>query len=137
MGTQLRDAPSKKGGTVPQFSAHVCCRQTVSRCHLVPYGGRPQPRPHSVRLGPSSPSPHEGGTSMTAHNFRPMSVDSNWLYGSRCHLGLGVMPPPRRHCVRWGPSSPLKGHNIRTIFGPCLVWPNGRPSQLLLSTCYL
>ena len=22
------------------------------------------------------------------------------------------------------------------IFGPCLLWPNGRPSQLLLSTCY-
>jgi len=21
------------------------------------------------------------------------------------------------------------------IFGPCLLWPNGRPSQLLLSTC--
>ena len=23
------------------------------------------------------------------------------------------------------------------IFGPCLLWPNGRPSQLLLSTCYI
>jgi len=22
------------------------------------------------------------------------------------------------------------------IFGPCLLWPNGCPSQLLLSTCY-
>ena len=23
------------------------------------------------------------------------------------------------------------------IFGSCLLWPNGRPSQLLLSTCLL
>ena len=23
------------------------------------------------------------------------------------------------------------------IFGPCLLWPNGRPSQLLLSTCWV
>jgi len=23
------------------------------------------------------------------------------------------------------------------FFGPCLLWPNGRPSQLLLSTCLL
>jgi len=23
------------------------------------------------------------------------------------------------------------------IFGPCLLWPNGRPSQLLLSSCYI
>jgi len=29
---------------------------------------------------------------------------------------------------------PKKRHNI-PIFGPCLLWPNGRPSQLLLSTC--
>ena len=28
-----------------------------------------------------------------------------------------------------------KGHNS-PIFGPCLLWPNDRPSQLLLSTCF-
>jgi len=22
------------------------------------------------------------------------------------------------------------------VFGSCLLWPNGRPSQLLLSSCY-
>ena len=39
-----------------------------------------------------------------APNFRPMSVVATW-YGGR--------PQPRRHCVRWGPSSPLpeKGHS--------------------------
>jgi len=34
------------------------------------YGGRPRPRPHCVRCGPSF-SPKSGGT---ARNFRPMSV---------------------------------------------------------------
>ena len=31
------------------------------------------------------------------------------------------------------PPSP-KGAQPR-VFGPCLLWPNGRPSQLLLSSC--
>ena len=33
-----------------------------------------------------------------------------------------------------GTQLPKKGHSP-PIFGPCLLWPNGRPSQLLLSTC--
>ena len=28
------------------------------------------------------------------------------------------------------------GHSCSLLFGRCLLWPNGRPSQLLLSTCY-
>ena len=58
---------------------------------------------------------------------------------------------PRPHCVRWGPSSLHgKGHSspplskftgtafacVHIIRAPCLLWPSGRPSQLLLSTCY-
>jgi len=35
------------------------------------------------------------------------------------------------------PNPPLKKGNSPPIFGPCLLWPNGRPPQLLLSTCYL
>ena len=31
---------------------------------------------------------------------------------------------------------PIRGTTPK-IFGPCLLWPNGRPSQLLLSTCPL
>jgi len=31
---------------------------------------------------------------------------------------------------------PIRG-TAPKIFGPCLLWPNGRPSQLLLSTCPL
>ena len=97
-----------------------------------------------------------------------MDGDSTW-YGGR--------PRPKRHCVRWGPSSrPLKGHspkfsaNVRCgqtpgwtkkplgmevglgpgdfvfdgdraqkrhsphpIFGPCLLWPNGWIDQDAIS----
>ena len=44
-----------------------------------------------------------------------LDQDATW-YGGR-HL-------PRTHCVRWGPSSPIKMAQSQ-IFGPCLSWPNG------------
>jgi len=53
-----------------------------------------------------------------------MDQDTTW-YGGR--------PRPRRRCLRWGPSSPHgKGHSSSPLFGLCLLWPNGRPSQQLL-----
>jgi len=30
-----------------------------------------------------------------------------------------------------------KGHNSAPFLGPCLLWPNGRPFQQLLSSCFL
>ena len=36
---------------------------------------------------------------------------------------MGLAPPPQKK----GGTAP--------IFGLCLLWPNGRPSQLLLSSC--
>jgi len=32
------------------------------------------------------------------------------------------------------PAPPRKGERP-PVFGPCLLWPNGRPSELLLSSC--
>ena len=34
-----------------------------------------------------------------------------------------------------GDPAPSKMGTAPPLFGPCLLWPNGRPSQLLLSTC--
>jgi len=48
--------------------------------------------------------------------------------GMEVGLGLGYI------VVHGDPASPIGG--TAPIFGPCLLWPNGRPSQLLLSTCY-
>jgi len=57
-----------------------------------------------------------------------MDQDATW-YGCR--------PQSRRHFVRWGPSSRPKQGHIPPIIGPCLLWSTGRPSQLLLSTCFV
>jgi len=40
------------------------------------------------------------------------------------------------HIVSDGDPAPPKGAQP-PIFVPCLLWPNGRPSQLLLSSCFL
>jgi len=47
----------------------------------------------------------------------------------------GGRPRPRPHCVTWGPSCHLPKGAQPPIFGQCLLWPNARPSQLLLSSC--
>jgi len=52
-----------------------------------------------------------------------------WIKMPLCKLvGLGL-----GHIVRWGPSSIPQ--QLLPTFGPCLLWPNGRPSQQLLSSC--
>jgi len=49
-------------------------------------------------------------------------------------LGTEVYLGPRHIDLDGDPAqSPRKGHNP-PLFGQCLLWPNGRPSQLLLST---
>jgi len=50
----------------------------------------------------------------------------------------GVRPKSKRHCVRWGPSSPVPpiGAQQPPLFDTCLLWPKGRPSQQLLSSCW-
>ena len=49
---------------------------------------------------------------------RWMHQDATW-YGGR--------PRSRRYCARRWPNPPQK-KGTATIFGPCLLWPNGRPS---------
>jgi len=39
-------------------------------------------------------------------------------------LGMEEKHQPRRRCVRWGRSSPLKRAQP-PVFGSCLLWPNG------------
>jgi len=34
------------------------------------------------------------------------------------------------------PTPQRKGAQQPPLFFPCLLWPNGRPSQQLLSSCY-
>jgi len=48
--------------------------------------------------------------------------------GMEVGVGLGHI------VLHWDPAPPQKGAQPQ-IFGPCPLWPNGRASQLLLSTC--
>jgi len=90
------------------------------------------PRRHCVRWGPITPKRGDiSPPTFLAHVLWPncqMDHDATWYR---------IRPWPTSHCVTWGPSCPPeKGAQPPTqIFGPCLLWPNGRPSQLLLSTC--
>jgi len=49
-----------------------------------------------------------------------MDQDATWYGGRRS---------ARPHCVRWGPTSPPKGHSSPLLFCPCLLWPNGWMDQ--------
>jgi len=72
----------KKGGIAPQFSAYLYCGQK-SGCIKVPLGMEVGlSLSDCVRWGPS-PYPKRDGA---PPNFRPKSIVSKWLHGSRCHL---------------------------------------------------
>jgi len=51
-------------------------------------------------------------------------------------MEVGLGPGPGRIVLHGDPALPPKGEQPPN-FGPCLLWPNGRPSQLLLRTCYI
>ena len=109
-----RSSPQKGTAAPPKFSAHVCCGQTAGWIKMAldrevdlgpgdivldgnqapPKGNSPPPamfglcllwpdssRSHCVRRGSSSPK--KGHNTPT---FRPMSVVTKRLDGSRCHL---------------------------------------------------
>jgi len=61
-----------------------------------------------------------------SRQFWPMSAVAKRLDGSKCH-SVG------RYSLRWDPTPSPKGAQP-PIFDPCLLWSNGRQSQLLLST---
>ena len=72
----------QKGGTAPNFRPMSIAPKWLDGSTCPWYGGRPRPRPHCARWGPSCP-PRKGGT---APNFRPMFVVAKRLDGSRCQL---------------------------------------------------
>ena len=120
------------------------------------HAGRPRPMPHCFRWDPT-PLPHRG----TAPQF-PAHICCGKMAGwIKTPLGrdVGVDPSNIVLDVRWRPSSPkfsahvccvqmagwikmslgtkvgLGPHHIVLHGDPRLLWPNGHPSQLLLSTC--
>jgi len=69
--------------------------------------------PATPRKRAHPPHPIFGPCLLWPNNW--MDQDATW-YGGKL--------PPRRRCVRWGRSSPLKGTQP-PVFDSCLLWPNG------------
>ena len=123
--------PPKKSNTAHQILVHVCCSQTA--------GWIKMPLGTEVGLGPShtvlhgDPAPVWKGTHphFSAHVY--CGQMAGWIQDATWYEGR---PRPKPHCVTWGPSSPLEGHSPSPIFCPCPLCPDGRPPQLLLSTCW-
>jgi len=57
-----------------------------------------------------------------------MDQDATWQ-GGRPQPRIVLDGDPAAPSPEWGTAAPF--------FGPCLLWLNGRPSHLLLSTCLL
>ena len=55
------------------------------------------------------------------------------LDGSRCYFVQTTEVGLSRDHIVLAP--PWKGAQQPSLFGRCLLWPNGRPSQQLLSSC--
>jgi len=81
---------------------------------------------------PAPAPPQKGG-----HNSPQFSAHvcfgqtAGWIkmpLGTELGLGPGAI-------MLDGDPAPPKGHT--PILGPCLLWSNGRPSQLVLSTCLI
>ena len=122
------------------------------------HGGRPWPKRHNcarwrlssppqkrVQFGPSLLWPSwwmdqdatwYGGleVGLGPGHIVLMSVVAKQLDGSRCHLVRMYASAQATLCYMGTHLTLAKGTQP-PIFGRCLLWWNGRPSQLLLSTC--
>ena len=90
--------------------------------------------PNDIVLDGDPAHPHQKRG--TAPSFWPcllwpngwMDQDITWYGGS-----LGT-----RDVLHWDPAPDGKGHSAPPhVFGACLLWPYGRPSQQLLSSCFV
>ena len=92
--------------------------------------GRPRRRPHCVRWGRSSP-PRKGHSPQFWAHAR-CAQTAGWI---KMPLSMGIGLDPGHIVLDGDLATPQKGGTAAWISGRCLLWPNGRPSQLLLSTC--
>ena len=122
--------PLKRGHSSHYFSADVYCCQTATWIKM--------PLGTEVSLGPGhmllngDPAPSKRGTAgpqFSAHTCCGQAAGQIKMpLGTEADLGPG-------HIVLDGDAASPKGaQQPLSLFGPCLLWPNGRPS-LLLSIC--
>jgi len=124
-------APPPQRGTAPVFGPCLLWQNGWMDQDATWQGDRPRPRPHCVRWRPSSPSPKGAHPQFLAHVC--CGQTGGWIkvpLGREVGLGPG-------HIVLDGDPPPSSKGAQPPIFGTCLLRPNGRPSQLLLSTCQM
>ena len=128
------DPPLPKKGPKPPILAHVCCGQ-MARWIKMPLGTEVGLGPDHIVLDGDPALPLQRGTAPPPPSiFGPCLL---WAHGWMDQDGTwcGGRPSPKRHCVRWRPSSPQKRYSSPPSFRPMSIVANGHPSQLLLSTC--
>ena len=87
--------------------------------------GRPRPWPHCVRWGPRSPSPKVHSPQFSSHIC--CAQMARWI---KMTLGRKVGLDPSDIVLDGDPAPPPpKTRQSPSIFGPCLLWPNGWMDQ--------
>jgi len=88
--------------------------------------GRPQPWPHFVRWGPTSP-PQKGGGAPEFSAHVCCGQMAAWI---KMPLGMEIGLGPSDFVLDDDPApSQKRGQSPPPIFGPCLLWPNGWMDQ--------
>jgi len=122
----------RKGGTAPNSRpmSIVAKRLDGSKMPLgiMKIGLRPG---HIVLDGdPDTPAPKKNRAPFSAHVCCGQMAE--WI---KMLMGTKVGRGPGHILCYMGIQLPSKNGHSPTVFGPCLLWPNCRPSHLLLSAC--
>jgi len=125
--------PPPKGHNFPIFGPYLlwpnCYMDQDATCREVGLG------PSDIVLdGDPSPSPPKRDQIPLRHFLAHVYCGqmAEWI---KMPLGIEVGLGPGNIVLDADPAPPPTGTVPPLIFGPCLLWPNGHPSQLLLSTC--
>ena len=123
---------SPKRGTHTQYLVHVCCGQTAEWIKMPPGT--------EVGLGPDD-IVLDGDTALPKRAQLPPQFLSHVCCGQtacwiKMPLGMEIVLGPGHTVLDWNPAPPTKGVQQPSLFGRCLLWPNGHPSQQLLSSCF-
>jgi len=126
-------SPPQNREQSPKFSAHLYCGQTAG-CIKMPLGTEVDlglrdivfdVDPATSRTRAHPPHPIFGACVLWPNGW--MDEDAAW-YGSR--------PRHRSHCIRCRVPDPAKGAQQPPLFSVHVYCGHGRPSQLLLSSCF-
>jgi len=107
------------------LSANLGCRSETCCTRLAKNTGRKK----SPKIAIWAPSQNGHSPQFSAHVY--CGQTTGWI---KMPLGTEVGLGPGDIVLDWDPAPSAKKAQL-PIFGPFLFWPNGRPSQLLLSSC--